>query len=99
MSSRATEAPTASHAGSPVRVALPSLPLSRTLFSDIPGGLGASALIGLGVYSYFSGRHQLRQQEAAIVRSGSVFGMGARRAGISGIAAVLVGMGLWRLVN
>ena len=61
--------------------------------------LGASAFIGLGTYSYFSGRHQLRRQEAAILKSGSMFGMRARQTGISGIAVVLIGMGLWRLVN
>ena len=61
--------------------------------------LGASAFIGLGTYSYFSGRYQLRRQEAAILKSGSMFGMRTRQTGISGIAAVLIGMGLWRLIN
>ncbi|KAI9838803.1 MAG: hypothetical protein M1838_004486 [Thelocarpon superellum] len=61
--------------------------------------IGSAAFVGLGAYSYFSGRHQLRQQEATILKSGSMFGLRARRAGITGIATVLVGMGLWRLVN
>ncbi|KAI9671926.1 MAG: hypothetical protein M1817_002343 [Caeruleum heppii] len=61
--------------------------------------MGASAFIGLGAYSYFSGRHQLRQQQAAIVKSGSRLGLQARQTGITGIAMSLVGMGIWRLVN
>jgi len=61
--------------------------------------LGAGAFIGLGVYSYFSGKHQLQQQQAKIMKSGSLFGMRARQGGITSIAAILVGMGFWRLVN
>lgn len=60
---------------------------------------GASAFIGLGVYSYFSGSYQLRQQEAAILKSSSIFGMRSRRLGISGIASMLVGAGIWRLIS
>lgn len=59
---------------------------------------GASAFIGLGIYSYFSGRYQLRQQQAAILKSKSMLGMRSRHFGISGIAAMLVGAGIWRLV-
>ncbi len=62
-------------------------------------GIGASAFMGLGFYSYFSGRHQLQQQQNAILKSGSRFGMKTRQAGITTIAAALVGMGFWRLVN
>ena len=61
--------------------------------------IGASALIGLGAYSYFSGRHQLHQQRVAIANSRSMFGMKSRQAGVTGIAATLVGMGVWRLFN
>jgi hypothetical protein len=60
---------------------------------------GAAALIGLGTYSYFSGNAQLKQQEAKILKSGSIFGMRTRKLGIRGVALSLVGMGLWRLVN
>ena len=60
---------------------------------------GATAFIGLGAYSYFSGKRQLQLREAAIKKSGSRFGMGSRRAGITGIALTFVGMGIWRLVN
>lgn len=61
--------------------------------------LGASAFIGLGGYSYFSGKFQLQQQEAKILKSGTRFGMRSRHAGITGISLALLGMGLWRLVN
>lgn len=61
--------------------------------------LGASAFTGLGVYSYFSGKHQLRLQQAAILKSKSRFGIQSRQAGITTIAAAFVGMGLWRLIN
>ncbi|KAM3074664.1 hypothetical protein ACMFMG_008092 [Clarireedia jacksonii] len=60
---------------------------------------GATAFIGLGAYSYFSGQSQLKAQEAKILQSKSIFGMKSRQAGITGIAMTLVGMGLWRLRN
>ncbi|KAI9806760.1 MAG: hypothetical protein M1825_006217 [Sarcosagium campestre] len=60
---------------------------------------GSAALIGLGVYSFFSSRHQLNLQRAKIIKSGSRFGMQTRQTGVTGMAAVLVGMGVWRLVN
>ena len=55
--------------------------------------------IGLGAYSYHSGENQLQLQRAAILKSGSRFGMKSRQAGITGIAMAFVGMGLWRLIN
>lgn len=61
--------------------------------------LGATAFIGLGTYSYFSGHAQLKANEAQILKSKSLFGMKSRQAGISTIALTLVGMGIWRLVN
>jgi hypothetical protein len=61
--------------------------------------IGASAFIGLGVYSYYSGHAQLLAQQKAIAKSASMFGLKSRQTGITGIAATLVGMGLWRLVN
>ncbi|OCK75670.1 hypothetical protein K432DRAFT_361684 [Lepidopterella palustris CBS 459.81] len=61
--------------------------------------VGAGAFIGLGVYSYFSGHYQLRQQQKAIIMSKSIFGMKLRQAGITGIAATLVGLGIYRFVN
>jgi len=61
--------------------------------------MGATTFVGLGVFSYFSGQNQLRQQQAQILKSGSMFGMKSRQAGITTISLTLVGMGLWRLVN
>jgi len=61
--------------------------------------MGASAFIGLGAYSYFSGHAQLKAAEAQISKSKSLFGMKSRQAGITSIALTLVGMGVWRLVN
>ncbi len=70
--------------------------LIRPILTIVAGG---SAFIGLGLYSYYSGQHQLRQQQEVIMKSKSLFGMRARRGGITAIAATLVGLGLWRLVN
>ncbi|CCU78317.1 hypothetical protein BGHDH14_bgh00223 [Blumeria hordei DH14] len=60
---------------------------------------GATALFGLGVYSYFSGHAQIRAQETKILQSKSRFGIKSRQAGITTIALTLAGMGFWRLVN
>jgi hypothetical protein len=60
---------------------------------------GSAAFFALGAYSYYSGQHQLKLQRAAILKSGSRFGIRSRQAGVAGITAVLVGMGFWRLVN
>ncbi|KAI6248064.1 hypothetical protein HI914_03640 [Erysiphe necator] len=61
--------------------------------------MGATAFFGLGMYSYFSGKAQLRLQKDKILRSGSRFGLKSRQAGITTIAMTLLGMGFWRLVN
>ncbi|KAI9740877.1 MAG: hypothetical protein M1818_004482 [Claussenomyces sp. TS43310] len=80
-------------------------PLTSTLARDRPEDClpcrvtGAAAFVGLGTYSYLSGHRQLREQQAQILKSGSMFGMRSRQMGITGIAMTLVGMGLWRLVN
>jgi dipeptide/tripeptide permease len=60
---------------------------------------GATAFIGLGGYSYFSGHAQLKAQEAKILKSKSIFGLKSRQAGITSIALSLIGLGVWRLVN
>ncbi|KAI9805638.1 MAG: hypothetical protein M1833_005130 [Piccolia ochrophora] len=79
--------------------------LDVLLKEDRPGDcftckvLGGGAFIALGGYTYFSGLHQLRQQQAAIVKSGSRFGIQARQTGITGLATVFVGMGLWRFLH
>lgn len=80
-------------------------PLQSALARDKPDDClpcrvtGAAAFIGLGAYSYFSGHAQLRQQEAKILKSGSMLGIRSRQMGITGIAASLLGLGLYRLVN
>lgn len=60
--------------------------------------IGASAFMGLGAYSYFSGHSQLKAQEAMILRSKSFFGMRSRQAGITSIALSLGTVGLYRLL-
>ncbi|KAF8461942.1 hypothetical protein BDZ91DRAFT_850893 [Kalaharituber pfeilii] len=63
--------------------------------------IGSAAFIGLGTYTFFNGRKQLREDvlKQAIEKSGSNFGLAARRATIHGIAASLVGLGLYRLMK
>jgi hypothetical protein len=60
---------------------------------------GSAAFTGLGIYSYASGMSQLKEREAEILRSGSRVTMQARRLGIFGLSGVLVGLGVYRLVN
>lgn len=62
------------------------------------GNTGSAAFIGLGGYTYFSGMSQLNQKEALIARSKTMWGIGARRLGIQGIAASLIGLGVYRFV-
>lgn len=61
--------------------------------------LGSAAFVGLGAYSYFSGLHHLERNKAAILKSGSRFGLQSRRTGLVGIAMALAGIGFYRLVN
>jgi hypothetical protein len=61
--------------------------------------LGAAAFSGLGVYSYVSGQHQLERQRAKILASGTRFGLQARQRGITALSTMLIGIGLYRLVN
>jgi hypothetical protein len=80
-------------------------PLHQTLARDRPEDCtpcrvtGAAAFVGLGAYSYWSGHKQLKEQQAKIMKSGSMFGMRSRQMGITGIAMSLVCVGLYRLVN
>ncbi|BCR82999.1 uncharacterized protein ACHE_10401A [Aspergillus chevalieri] len=60
---------------------------------------GSAAFVGLGVYSYYTGMNNLRQQEKAIMQSASKYKMGSRQLGIATISATLVGMGIWRALN
>lgn len=61
--------------------------------------IGGSAFIGLGVYTYASGHFQLQKHEREIMSKAKYIGMNARKGGITGVAALLVGMGLWRFMN
>ncbi|KAF2274955.1 uncharacterized protein EI97DRAFT_434523 [Westerdykella ornata] len=58
--------------------------------------VGSAAFIGLGIYTYVSGHSQLKAQESVIKASGSRFGMAPRRVGLTGMAAGLVGLGVYR---
>ncbi|KAH7382195.1 hypothetical protein BKA66DRAFT_570491 [Pyrenochaeta sp. MPI-SDFR-AT-0127] len=58
--------------------------------------VGSATFIGLGAFTYVSGHSQIKANEAAIRASKSIFGMGSRRAAITGTSAVMVGLGLYR---
>lgn len=62
--------------------------------------IGSAAFVGLGAYTFLSGRAQLRQleRERAAALAGARWGVGARRLGVYGIAAGLVGLGVYRAV-
>ncbi|PSN67723.1 hypothetical protein BS50DRAFT_550716 [Corynespora cassiicola Philippines] len=60
--------------------------------------VGAGVFLGAGTYTYFTGHAQLREKEAEILKSGSRFGMASRRAGITGLAAAMVGLGVYRWI-
>ena len=66
---------------------------TKSLTSLCPG---STAFAGLGVYTYLSGMSQLAAKEAVIARSNTMFGIGARRMGIQGMAASLFGLGVYR---
>lgn len=65
--------------------------------------MGSAAFTGLGVYTYWSGRHQLNERKAEISRqvaNGTTkFGLAARRANLVVISATLVAIGAYRLVD
>ncbi|KAH8701295.1 hypothetical protein GQ44DRAFT_55876 [Phaeosphaeriaceae sp. PMI808] len=58
--------------------------------------VGSATFFGLGAFTYVSGHSQLTANEATIRASKSMFGMGSRRAAITGTAAVMVGLGAYR---
>ncbi|KAF8420788.1 hypothetical protein EV426DRAFT_230168 [Tirmania nivea] len=62
--------------------------------------IGSAAFIGLGGYTFISGGRLLREQafKEALARSGSRFDLAARRAGIHGLSACLIGLGVYRLL-
>ncbi|KAF2655130.1 hypothetical protein K491DRAFT_599464 [Lophiostoma macrostomum CBS 122681] len=58
--------------------------------------VGTAVFLGLGAFTYVTGHAQLTAQEAVILKSRSMFGMASRRAGITGLAASMVGLGAYR---
>ncbi|KAJ4361780.1 hypothetical protein N0V83_010720 [Neocucurbitaria cava] len=58
--------------------------------------VGSATFIGLGAFTYVSGHSQITANEATIRASRSMFGMGSRRAAITGTSAVMVGLGVYR---
>ncbi|KAL8668045.1 MAG: hypothetical protein Q9202_000023 [Teloschistes flavicans] len=62
---------------------------------------GAAALLGLGGYTYLSSTAALNTPDLQkkIAKSGSRFGLQARRRGVLGLSMCLWGLGLWRLVH
>ncbi|EME82742.1 uncharacterized protein MYCFIDRAFT_135768 [Pseudocercospora fijiensis CIRAD86] len=63
--------------------------------------MGSATFVGLGAYTYYSGMKQLRQAEVQqqILKSGSKFGLGARKASILGLSMGCAALGMYRLVN
>lgn len=61
--------------------------------------MGSAAFTGLGIYTHWSGRKQLHEREMEILRSGSRFGLGARKFGLLVLSGGLVGAGVYRLYN
>lgn len=82
---------------------LPRFPHLLHPTSDKNGHAGSAAFTGLGIYTYGSGMSQLRKREVEIAnqvaKTGSRFGLGARKVSILGLSAGLVGAGVYRLVN
>ncbi|KAL0639331.1 hypothetical protein Q9L58_001557 [Maublancomyces gigas] len=80
------------------------IPLSKVLDEEMKEDcrsckvIGTAAPIGVAAYIFMSGRTQLRKQEEAIMRANTRWGIGARRLGIYGITASLVGMGVYRAI-
>ncbi|KAF1935005.1 hypothetical protein EJ02DRAFT_389848 [Clathrospora elynae] len=61
--------------------------------------VGTVTFIGLGAFTYISGHSQIRASEAAIRASKSMLGMRSRGAAITGMSAVMVGLGVYRWVS
>lgn len=53
----------------------------------------------LAGFNYVTGTRKLEARRADVLKSGSIFGMRSRRAGIAGLSLCLASMGLFRLVR
>jgi len=60
---------------------------------------GATAFIALGTYTYISGTTSLRANKNTILKSGSMFGIKSRQTALAGTSLMLVGAGIYRLLN
>jgi len=61
--------------------------------------VGASAFIGLGAYTYYSGKQGLKERGHIIAKQSGMGGLKWRLRGIALLSSSFVGMGLYRLVN
>lgn len=62
-------------------------------------GIGSTALVSLGGYTYYSGMKGLREREQIIKRSKSKFKYGGRQLGVVMLSGTLISMGLYRTFN
>ncbi|KAF6815750.1 hypothetical protein CMUS01_12388 [Colletotrichum musicola] len=58
--------------------------------------IGSGAFLGLAAYNYMSGMGHLERQQAAILKSKSMFGMRSRRLGVASISMGLAYLGILR---
>ena len=70
-----------------------------TLTRNFHESTGSGAFIGLGAYSFWSGRKQIQANQAAIARSGSRFSASTRQGAVMAISGALVWMGIYRLMK
>ncbi|KAH3908178.1 hypothetical protein HBI56_191670 [Parastagonospora nodorum] len=79
-------------------VTSPASSSSRPEFEDCTPCrvIGTATFVGLGAATYVSGHSQLREAEAAIRASKSMFGMRSRRVAVTSTASIMVGLGVYR---
>ena len=61
--------------------------------------LGATTFVAAGAYTYISGMTSLRANKTVILKSGSMFGIKSRQTALAGTSLMLVGAGVYRLLN
>ena len=74
-------------------------PIHLAAADSKPKTIGGSAFVGLGAYSFWTGRQQLQANRAAILRSKSMFGIKSRQTAMVVISGGLVWMGVYRLLS
>jgi len=55
--------------------------------------------VAAGTFTYVSGTMSLHTNKSAILKSGSMFGIKSRQTTLAGISLMLVGAGIYRLLN